>query len=1533
MGAGVSWGETTTLLEFGTNDVAWTTEGLATWTAGGTPTIIENSYVHISGGNGSYETVKNISPTANAVINVTAVWRGRSDTGRTYAQGNGSYFRFGNIVVAQNDQDQKHGYVFNGLTSISSVTTFSVGSYRGDNTTGTWLLIDAEINTATNTLTSFTIKSEDGATTYVTKSDIPLSSTDYTTVAFGYKKNGSVSTSNFEDLKSIKITQTTQDVVVRGYTIKFQDASGNTLKDDITSRTGVVGTVIPITDSDKADFYTGEGDSRKKWTYASDNSAEESNKIAEDGSTVVIVKFNEVAKYNYSATTKAEETVLPYSYSGSQFKGETVKIPYPRYQLQSGTLYEKAATSNEYNYSFTLNSDNQEETITGYSDSEIENVIFYTEGEDIAGATRHTSTNAISTRSSASAVGTSDGALTIMNGLPAGKYKIVAAFYKNSSANVSTSFTIGSSVVNVSTNTSNTNLQEATSDEFVVSSASDVVWAGTGFLDYVYIQKTGDVTVPVSGLTDGEYVYTPQGRFQITGDVIARSNFYDFSGWEVITATDGKTVMDNFVIDPEGPADGVFSAVSFDTTAGEGMYFKFTPTDADATYIVSYKMKGAQNVTTRVKTVAVSTNLVKVEGNSDGVYGGTNDVLLCNTAEELSDEWQTFNYAIVGDGVPRTYFISFSGMSDNIYIADLQIAEAYQVADLRARDAALERVNVYKNAYAWSEEDLNDYGIYDALEILNAIGDQSSQAALNDALEAANEMLNEFRYSNMDDYLAGGDERNYLSNTFGVAGDSEASSYGVWNCIPSGRGHWAANAYPDMGHYQNGTTWNNGAPTTAQGVTTQMELTPGAYVFAIKSAAALREPLEQTWHTDDGMKPAYGIAYIAKVNGETVDIIASSEQKDLEPVKMTPFYVTANITEAGKYEFGMLAYCKEAYQSLELGSVTYVGDASIVGKSYSKYTQKQLAYEEDVREQITTGRNQLTIAAANLADEEKLWGKAELQACVDTVAPRIAAYETLTQDDIIATYEDYYEKTISNDNGIMVYGVYHFAVKDIIAANRRFNAVNDILASMQVAVDAAQGVLNERIYSAATGKEALQSEIAKVQDLQAEMKAADYSEENAAAIITANAELADAVETFKTSLPASAVTSLIDIDFANAAEQDQETLLYKISGTKGSMELSSYNAEGAAGQTSFEKGFWSNGEQLLSDVLRVGNGTGTVLFDTTNGTGSAGSDIVRVKFDMYYGYLSDKNAGFYIYNEDTEVAGLYISKYSNTEVTNTFKLNRSLIPAVGNSSANNDAICTESNKTHFEVIFDFGEKSMYCTTDANGRSQTSEKKPFNEAALTSFVVKSDYDYSSRRCWFDNLKIELIQTCENVTITSAGWATLYTPYALDFSTVEGLEAYTATVSDNTVTLTKVDNVPAGTGVVLKGEAKDYNIPVTANSETEKGSLEGSATEATAYDAFSGYKLYMLKKVGDNVQFVPMTSGSLAKGKAYLKIEQDNAGSGEAKALSVVFVNEPTGIKSVNSDETKVNGIYDLQGRRVSQPTKGLYIVNGKKVVIK
>ena len=76
-----------------------------------------------------------------------------------------------------------------------------------------------EINTASNTVTSFTIKSQDGETTYASAEGIVLENPDYTTVAFGYKKGGSVSTTNTEQLRTLVVTQTHQAVETADYTV------------------------------------------------------------------------------------------------------------------------------------------------------------------------------------------------------------------------------------------------------------------------------------------------------------------------------------------------------------------------------------------------------------------------------------------------------------------------------------------------------------------------------------------------------------------------------------------------------------------------------------------------------------------------------------------------------------------------------------------------------------------------------------------------------------------------------------------------------------------------------------------------------------------------------------------------------------------------------------------------------------------------------------------------------------------------------------------------------------------------------------------------------------------------------------------------------------------------------------------------------------------------------------------------------------------------------------------------------------------
>lgn len=858
-------------------------------------------------------------------------------------------------------------------------------------------------------------------------------------------------------------------------------------------------------------------------------------------------------------------------------------------------------------------------------------------------------------------------------------------------------------------------------------------------------------------LSQGEYVYTPQGRFQISGANLASSSFADWTGWTVIG--EGKVLSDLFSITNNGYDTGTNSVSSLNASEGEGMYFRFAPTDASAAYVVSFKMKGAalDNIRTRIPTDGRQSgnNLVKVAGNEYGTYTypSTEGEVIVNSAEELTEDWQTFTYAIQGDGTVRTWFISLTTMATTIEIADLQIAPAIQFADLRQRDAMLEKLNTYKNCYNWADNVLDEFAMNEAISALQTIGDATGQAELEECLITAQEVLDEFLKANMDDYLAvGSKDYNYLG--LGVDKMQKVSTIGDWNCLPSGRGFWLIDSYPELGRYGGNNSWNYGSVNDPMGVYTQKTLDPGSYVFAIEGKAAVREEATSSSYTNnEAWNVAYGIAYIVKVSedGEYSDTIAAVV-KDLEAINFTSFLVPATITEAGTYEIGFKAYCKDAYKSLRNGSDTYVANASLWSKNENKYNQRQMAYEADVRYMITNGHNELNTATDFLADASYDWGKAELQACVDTIQPKIAAYESMDQDAIIATYEDDYVKSTYDEIGYLVYEVYQQAVKDIIKANRDFVAVNDTLNSIQLAIDRAEATLEARIYAAATGKAALQEAISQAQSIQTMMKRADYSVENAATIVAAIAELNEAVETFKTTVPANALATIVDIDFEQEAVQDAETGLYSVPGAVGSMEFSYWSTDGTGNQP-FEKGFWSNGEQLWKGYLRVGYGTGVVSFNPMV-NGSMSSDILKVSCDFYIQGLSGRSIGFFLKDENYEdIFGIYQNFYNGTTTTNTCDVDVNKIWARSGGSYSNaspaDADYLTANplqKTHFEVIMDYGRKSMYCTISSPNGSTTSQEVAF-DAIPYSFVLQSNYNNSDRRSWFDNLRIERISTEE------------------------------------------------------------------------------------------------------------------------------------------------------------------------------------------
>ena len=196
-------------------------------------------------------------------------------------------------------------------------------------------------------------------------------------------------------------------------------------------------------------------------------------------------------------------------------------------------------------------------------------------------------------------------------------------------------------------------------------------------------------------------------------------------------------------------------------------------------------------------------------------------------------------------------------------------------------------------------------------------------------------------------------------------------------------------------------------------------------------------------------------------------------------------------------------------------------------------------------------------------------------------------------------------------------------------------------------------------------------------------------------------------------------------------------------------------------------------------------------------------------------------------------------------------------------------------------------------------------------------------------------LDLLSTsAENYqTINAYGWSTYSSDKALDFSTpIDGLTVYAVTGhTESALKLSEVTSkVPANTGLLLKGTAGTcYTIPLADSGTAPAGNLLKAGTGANVSPE-SGKTKYALSVAGGEACFKKITAPrAIPVGKAYLQFNETIAAH-EFLGLD----GDATGISNLTPSLSKGEGEYfDLQGRKVAQPTKGLYIVNGHKVVIK
>ena len=334
---------------------------------------------------------------------------------------------------------------------------------------------------------------------------------------------------------------------------------------------------------------------------------------------------------------------------------------------------------------------------------------------------------------------------------------------------------------------------------------------------------------------------------------------------------------------------------------------------------------------------------------------------------------------------------------------------------------------------------------------------------------------------------------------------------------------------------------------------------------------------------------------------------------------------------------------------------------------------------------------------------------------------------------------------------------------------------------------------------------------------------------------------------------------------------------------------------------------------IPNSVTRIGN---SVFYNCSKlNSVVLSNNLTYIGVNAFYGCI-----GLISINIPNSVNEIFLEAFSGCSNLTTVTIGTGINNIYSNSFANCDELTD---------VYCFAESAPTTVSDAFDNSYVN----FAKLHVPSTSVSS---YSSAAPWSGFGTIDAI-TSEDITIGDLGIGTFCGSNPLDLSGTEDVKAYVVSSYEKAsgqVTLTRTYYIPPFTGVVVKGSKGTHTIPAGVGQPVVPNMMKGVTTN-TVLDKVNGdYTNYVLANKGSNLGFYAVTDGStLGAGKAYLPLPTADLPSAAREFVLVFDDGETTKIKSIASQEEAPKGCYDLQGRRVANPTAGLYIVNGKKVIIK
>ncbi len=333
----------------------------------------------------------------------------------------------------------------------------------------------------------------------------------------------------------------------------------------------------------------------------------------------------------------------------------------------------------------------------------------------------------------------------------------------------------------------------------------------------------------------------------------------------------------------------------------------------------------------------------------------------------------------------------------------------------------------------------------------------------------------------------------------------------------------------------------------------------------------------------------------------------------------------------------------------------------------------------------------------------------------------------------------------------------------------------------------------------------------------------------------------------------------------------------------------------------------------------------------------------------------------------TPIDGDQMLYLRNSWTTGTASVTQVVTLPAGEYKLTVDSKCVTTNANHSAMLVVGDDKNITLPTHSiyNGDDlawdTSSLKFEVGEggADVTIGVNVSFDGHPGLSVALDNFKLYSVDAIEKEiswTMTDAGWGTMILPF--DASIPEGLTLYAddaITVSDSELTVDEekaAASIVANTPYLVSGDAGSYTFSGTPENTADTytvgvltGTLVDLAVAKGAAFATDG-TMYLLQNQEevDGVAFYPIIAATedadnsaeatLDAYHCYLTIESEDGEASPTK-LSIVLpgAGEETGIVAVEGDVIANDAIYDLSGRRVAKAVKGVYIQNGKKVLVK